>query len=73
MEGSPDDQAVLNVDFAAWLETLDDRHREVAEELAAGFNTADVGRQRGVTPAAIYLVRKDLIASWEAFHGERME
>lgn len=69
-EDSPADQAIVNVDFEAWLESLDDRRREVATALASGYNTADMGRQRGVTRAAIYLVRKDLIASYEKFHGD---
>ncbi len=68
-EGSPADQAVVNVDFEEWLETLDDRRREIAEKLASGLNTVDVGRQRGVTRAAIHWVRKDLIASWDEFHA----
>jgi hypothetical protein len=29
-----------------------------------------VGRERGVTRAAIHNVRKALIASWEEFNGE---
>lgn len=64
------DQAELSVDLEEFLGTLDDRRREIAEQLAAGYNTADVGRLRGVTRAAIYLVRKDLIEAWEEFQGE---
>lgn len=65
----PADQAVLNADFEAWLETPDDRHRRVAEKLASGLNTADVGRLRGVTRAAIHSAEGPL-AAYEEFHGE---
>ena len=68
-EDSPADRAVLNADFEAWLETLDGTRREVAELLASGLNTVDVGKRRGVTRARIHQLRCDLIAEWERFHG----
>jgi hypothetical protein len=69
-DGSPAQQAILNADFAAFLDTLDDRRRAVAELLASGFSTADVGRMRGVTRSAIHYDRKDLIAAWREFFGD---
>jgi hypothetical protein len=66
---SPAEQAVANVDFGEWLNTLDEKRREIASALASGLNTADVGRQRGVTRAAIYLDRLALKDSWDEFHG----
>ena len=44
-----------------------------AEDLASGLNTANIARQRGVTRAAIYRVRKNPIESWEEFTGEEMD
>ena len=48
-DASPADQAALNVDFEEWLKTLDDRRREVAEQLASGLNTVEVAKLHHVT------------------------
>ena len=68
---SPADQAVVNADFEAWLETLDDYRRDVATKLSAGLNTVDVARTRGVTRARIAQVRVQLIEAWAQFSGDR--
>ena len=52
-ESSPADQAVLRLDFAEWLDTLEGSRRETAELLASGLNTVDVGKHRGVAGARI--------------------
>jgi hypothetical protein len=72
VEPSSADQVAVSVDLEEWLATLDPRRREIAEQLVSGLNTADVGRRRGVTRAAIYLVPKDLIAAWEEHFGEEL-
>ena len=69
-EDSPADAAALNVDFDEWLGTLDDRRRGIAEQLASGLNTVDIGKLRGVTRAAIHNARVELRASWEEFQGD---
>ena len=66
---SPAEQAASNVDFREWLQTLDGKRREIVLALTSGLNSADVGRLRGVTRAAIYLDRLDLKESWDEFHG----
>jgi len=64
-DASPADQAALRVDFAAWLDTLRPRQRQVIEELASGLNTVEVGEQHGVTYGAISNMRQALRRRWE--------
>jgi hypothetical protein len=63
-DGSAAEQAILNVDFQVFLDMLDERLRAVAELLASGFSTVDVGKMPGATRSAIHYVRKDLIEAW---------
>jgi DNA-binding NarL/FixJ family response regulator len=66
---SPADEGSTRIDFAAWLALLDDRRRQVAEELAAGLNTVDVARRHGVSRARVHQHRKELRASWGQTFG----
>ena len=57
------------MDYEAWLDELDDYRRDVAEKLAAGLNTVEVARTRGVSRARIAQIRVQLIKEWERFHA----
>jgi len=70
-EDSPADQAVVNVDFQAWLDTLDGRQREIAEQLASGYNTVEVGRLQGVSRARIHQLRLILLEEWRRFNARQ--
>ncbi len=67
---SPADQAVLTVDFEAWLATQEGRPRKIAEQLASGLNTVEVARLHGVTRTRIWQIRERLRESWEDMFGE---
>ncbi len=66
----PADEACFRLDFAAWLASLPERRRRVAELLAEGWSTGDVAREMDVSPGAISQARTWLAASWREFQGE---
>jgi hypothetical protein len=67
---SPADAACFTIDFAAWLDRLPPRKRQVAELLALGHGTGAAARILGVTPAAVSIARAWMGASWCAFQGQ---
>ncbi|MEX1224392.1 MAG: hypothetical protein WEA31_07580 [Pirellulales bacterium] len=67
---SPADIAAVRIDFAAWLRSLPDRLRRIALFLASGETTSAAAKQFGLTPGRISQMRRELMAAWEAFHGE---
>ena len=68
---TPAELAASRVDFPAWLDTLRTRDRQVAETLATGESTGRVARLFGVSVARISQLRRELMASWDAFHGAK--
>src|SRR5205085_7914246 len=67
---TPADEACFRLDFAAWLDGLPARKRQMAELLAEGHETGIVAGMLGVTPGAVSQSRAWLEASWRAFQGE---
>jgi hypothetical protein len=67
---TPAEVATLRVDFAAWLESLPERTRQVAETLATGEATGRVARMFAVSPARISQLRRELDHAWRVFQGE---
>lgn len=63
-EPSPADQAILNADYEAWLDTLDSRRRKVAQELAGERTNTEVGDLNGVSRGRICQHREELRRSW---------
>ncbi|HEX4591359.1 MAG TPA: hypothetical protein VH120_15595, partial [Gemmataceae bacterium] len=63
------DQAAFNVDFPAWLATLAATKRRIAELLAHGNSANVTARLAGVSPGRVSQVRRELVASWTAFHA----
>jgi len=66
----PAEEAAFRIDFAAWLDSLPTRRRQVAELLAEGHGTGEVARMLGVTPGAVSQARALLAANWRRFQGE---
>jgi len=62
-------QAAFNVDFPSWLETLPVHKRKVATLLARGFRTDSTARLINISPGRVSQIRRELAASWEAFHA----
>jgi hypothetical protein len=67
---TPADVAALRIDFNAWLASLSERNRQVAEKLATGETTSAVARLFGVSPARVSQLRRELQKAWFMFQGE---
>jgi len=66
---SPADTAAFRLDFAAWLEKLPPRERQIAEELALHHSTQEVATRFGISPGRISQLRRKLESAWEDFQG----
>ena len=69
----PPDQAAFRIDFSTWLNTLIDRDRQIAEELAVGESGKDVSERHGISQGRVSQLRGELHDTWVAFHGEMAE
>ena len=67
---TPADVAATRVDFRAWLESLPERTRRVAETLATGEATSHVARMFGCSASRISQLRRELYNAWRVFTGE---
>lgn len=61
----PDQQAAFRCDFPAWLASLGDTKRSVAEDLMMGERTTDVAGRHRLSPARISQLRRELRDSWD--------
>ncbi len=66
---TPADIAAARIDVAAWLRSLSQRNRRIAETLALGNTSSETARQFGVSRARVSQLRRELQASWQAFQG----
>ncbi len=66
----PDEQVAFRLDFPAWLGTLGDRNRRVAEALMLGDRTTDVAAHHGMSAARVSQLRREFRREWRAFCGE---
>jgi hypothetical protein len=68
---SPPDEAVCSrLDFSAWLDSLTERNRGIAEDLMAGERTLDVADKYGLSAGRISQLRREFCHGWRAFRGE---
>jgi len=70
---NPADEAAFRIDFAAWLNGLPARKREMAELLAEGHETGVAAKMLGVTPGAVSQTRNWLAESWWAYQEQGTE
>jgi hypothetical protein len=66
----PADEAAFRLDFAAWLESLPSRMRQIAVLLAAGHEGLVVARTVGVSPGRVCQLRPELERSWGEFQRQ---
>jgi DNA-directed RNA polymerase specialized sigma24 family protein len=66
----PAEVATARIDFAAWLESLPERTRQVAEALASGEATSHVAQMFGCSASRVSQLRRELHQAWRAFQGE---
>ncbi len=71
-QSPPDEQAAFRIDFPAFLESLTDRDRRVAEDMMSGDTTLDLAARHRVSPARISQLRREFKDDWEAFTADRM-
>ena len=67
---TPAEVATTRIDFGAWLESLPERTRHVAETLATGEATSHVARMFGFSASRISQLRRELYQAWRVFQGE---
>jgi hypothetical protein len=63
------EQVVFRLDFPAWLLTLTDRDRRIAEQMALGHRTLDLAGNFSVSPARVSQLRRQFHQSWQHFHA----
>ena len=66
---TPADEAIFHLDYQTWLAGLAEPKRRVAELLAEGHEGVVVARLVGIAPSRVCQLRRELEASWRAFHG----
>jgi hypothetical protein len=67
---TPAEVATTRIDFGAWLESLPERTKHVAEMLATGEATSHVARMFGCSTSRISQLRRELFNAWQVFQGE---
>lgn len=60
-----------SVDLEPWLDGLGERKQEIVGELLEGHNTVEVARLHRVSRMRIFQLRRELMESWERFHGAK--
>src|SRR5262245_58018702 len=60
----PDEQVCFRLDFPAWLASLGERKRRVAEDLMMGERTSDVAHRHGCSQGRISQMRREMKESW---------
>jgi hypothetical protein len=63
-------QAAFRIDFPAWLKTLGQRNRAIAEDMAMGHGTRELATKYGVCAGRISQMRREFHGAWLAFHAE---
>ncbi len=66
----PDETVCFKIDFAAWLDSLTDRERGIAEDLMMGERTIDVARAYGLSAGRISQLRREFCQDWHSFCGD---
>ena len=66
----PAEVAATRIDFGAWLESLPERTRHVAETLATGEATSHVARMFGCSASRVSQLRRRALSCLACLHGE---
>jgi len=64
------EQAAFRIDFPAFLATLSDRNRRIAEDMMLGETTLELSSRHRVTPGRVSQLRREFHAEWHAFTDE---
>lgn len=63
----PSTIAGFKIDFEAWIDTLDDKKKEILFTILEGYSTGELSKRFGVSPGRISQLRHELAASWKTF------
>jgi DNA-directed RNA polymerase specialized sigma24 family protein len=66
-QSPPHEQAAFRIDFPAFLATLPDRKRTIAENMMMGETTQELSRRHRLSPGRISQLRRHLLKDWRAF------
>jgi hypothetical protein len=69
-QSPPDETICFKLDCAAWLASLTNRDRGIAEDLMVGGRTIDVAAKHGVSAARISQLRREFSQGWQTFCGD---
>jgi hypothetical protein len=69
----PDEQAAFRIDFPAWLKSLDNRKRRIAQDMAYGHRTKELATSYGTTHGRISQLRREFHTDWERFCAARAD
>jgi hypothetical protein len=67
---TPADLAAARIDVREWLETLPERSRHLAEQLATGESTSCAAKNFGISSSRVSQLRRELECTWNTFQGE---
>ena len=66
---NPAELAQVRLDYAAWLDFLTDREREMLTAFLNGERTSELATRYGVSHARVSQIRRDLVEHWAVFTG----
>ncbi len=66
----PDETVCFKLDFTAWLASLTNRDRSIAENLMIGGRTIDVAREYGLSAGRISQMRREFCQDWQTYCGD---
>jgi DNA-binding NarL/FixJ family response regulator len=70
---TPADIATARIDIADWLGRMQDRRREIAESLAAGYRAHEVAEKFRLSRSRVSQLRREFEDSWTEFQRDRDE
>ncbi len=66
----PDETVCFKLDFAAWLASLTDRDRAIAQDLMVGERTLAVADKYSLSAGRISQIRRKFCQDWQTFCGD---
>jgi hypothetical protein len=68
-----DEQAAFRLDFPAWLGTLGNRNKSIAQDMAMGHRTRELADTYGLSPGRVSQLRREFQDDWERFIADPAE
>jgi hypothetical protein len=68
-----DEQPAFRLDFPAWLESLGNRNKSIAQDMALGHRTRELADTYGLSPGRVSQLRREFQQAWEQFTADPAE